>query len=89
FYKEHFNKRLQEETGKIEFKLTYNYSEKQFFGEEAFREEANLSERKEAPVKYTRIDLTQEEMDAETATLEKVPHFLMKLLDPQKSLATI
>jgi hypothetical protein len=45
-----------------------------------FRDETNLSERRKAPLKYTKIQLTQEEVEAEMATLQKVPDFLMRIL---------
>ncbi len=89
FYKEHFNKRLQEETDKMQFKLSYNYSQKQFMGEDVFRDDINLSERRTPGVKYTKIELTQEQMNAEMANLQKVPDFLMKILEPHKSTASI
>lgn len=85
FYKDHFNRRLQEETDKLEFKLTYNYSEKQFLGEEVFKDETNLSDRRKAPLKYTKINLSQEEVGLEMATLQKVPDFLMRILEPHYS----
>jgi hypothetical protein len=46
--------------------LSYNFSEKQFLGgEEVFRDETNLSERRKGPIKYTKLQLTPEDNKVE------------------------